>query len=238
MKISFSEALWNRYNSQRTPVIPDLKMRSPAEGNLQQGSDPVDLARALAAAGAPALSVVTEPRHFGGSPDLLAKIRQAVALPILRKDFIVNRDQLQESADLGANAVLLIASLLKARQLLKLVEDSLQLGLEPLVETHNGAEILAVKALKLRMLGINNRNIMQLEMDDGGVGNTEKLTGLVEPGVLIISESSLLSLQDVKRAAAAGAHAVLIGTAILKADDPVKMYRTLSEIEEKSHDEG
>jgi indole-3-glycerol phosphate synthase len=114
----------------------------------------------------------------------------------------------------------------------------LQLGLEPLVETHNGAEILAVKALKLRMLGINNRNIMQLEMDDGGVGNTEKLTGLVEPGVLIISESSLLSLQDVKRAAAAGAHAVLIGTAILKADDPVKMYRTLSEIEEKSHDEG
>ncbi|MDD2421325.1 MAG: indole-3-glycerol-phosphate synthase [Heliobacteriaceae bacterium] len=230
----YSTALWNQYHSGKIPVIPDIKSRSPGEGDLLQGRDPVKLAKALAAAGAPVLSVVTEPRYFGGSPELLRRIVQATSLLILRKDFINKREQLQESVELGASAVLLIASMLGRKKLFKLIEDALMLGLEPLVETHNEAEILSVNELNLTMIGINNRNIVELEMDDGSVSNTERLAGLIGAEVLAVSESSISSSTDVQRAIAAGAHAVLVGTAILQAKDPVVMYRGLSEAGIKS----
>jgi len=227
----FSTALWNKYHSGKIPVIPDIKSRSPQEGDLFQGRDPVEIAKALAAAGAPVLSVVTEQKYFAGSPELLFKIAQATSLPILRKDFINNREQLEESVNLGASAVLLIVSMLEKRQLINLIEDALRLGLEPLVETHSKAEILAVNELKLTMLGINNRNIVELEMDNGSVSTTEGLASFAGREVLIISESSISSPSDVQRAKNAGAHAVLVGTAILQAKDIVKMYHTLSEPE-------
>ncbi|MEA4924048.1 MAG: indole-3-glycerol-phosphate synthase [Syntrophomonadaceae bacterium] len=225
----YSAVLWNEYHSGKIPVIPDIKLRSPQAGNLIQGRNPGELAEALVAAGAPVLSVVTEPVYFGGSTDLLRLIVQAVSVPVLRKDFIKESEQVKESADLGARAVLLIAAMLERPQLFKLVEESLMLGLEPLVEAHNEAEIMSVKELELNMIGINNRSIVELEMDDGSVNTTEKLAGLIHPGSLIISESSISSSPDVQRAMAAGAHAVLVGTAILQAPDPAKMYRRLSE---------
>ncbi|HAG11475.1 MAG TPA: indole-3-glycerol-phosphate synthase TrpC [Desulfotomaculum sp.] len=225
----FSAALWRQYHSGKVPVIPDIKSRSPQEGGLLLERDPAAFARALAAAGAPAVSVVTEPEYFGGSTELLKRITQAVSLPVLRKDFINRRAQLEESVELGTAAVLLIASMLEKDQLAELVEDALTLGLEPLVETHTQAEIINANQLSLTMLGINNRNIVELELDGGNVGNTEKLTGLVRPDVLIISESSISSSEDVQRALRAGAHAVLVGTAILRAEDPPEMFRCLSE---------
>jgi len=225
----FSTALWNQYQSPKVPVIPDIKSRSPQEGDLLQGRDPVELAKDLAAAGAPVLSVVTEPEYFGGSPELLRRIALATSLPVLRKDFIHSRAQLQESVELGADAALLIASMLEKKQLWKLIEDAFSLGLEPLVETHEAAEIFSVNELNLTMIGINNRNIVRLEMDDGSVSTTEELVSLVRPEVLVISESSISSSADVQRAMAAGARAVLVGTAILRAKDPVEMYHTLSE---------
>jgi len=224
----YSTALWNQYHSGKIPVIPDIKSRSPQEGDLLGGRDPVAVAQALAAAGAPVLSVVTEPKHFGGSPELLRRVARATALPVLRKDFINSRAQLQESVDLGAAAVLLIASMLEREQLFKLVEDALLLGLEPLVETHEEAELIFANGLRLTMVGINNRNIVALELDDGTVGTTERLAGLARPEVLVISESSIAGPGDAQRAVAAGAHAVLVGTAILRAEDPVVMYRNLS----------
>jgi len=225
----YSTALWNKYYSGKIPVIPDIKSRSPQEGDLLQGRDPVKLAKTLEAAGAPVLSVVTEPSYFGGSPELLQRIAQTVSLPILRKDFINKLDQLQESIDLGASAVLLIASMLEKGQLFKLIEKAYMMGLEPLVETHDEAEIISVKDLNLTMIGINNRNIVELEMDNGSVGTTERLAGLIDSKVLVVSESSISSSTDVQRALAAGAHAVLVGTAILQAQDPAAMYRSLSE---------
>ncbi len=225
---NYSNALWSKYNSGRIPVIPDLKLRSPREGDLLQGRDPVEIARVLAAAGAPVLSVVTEPVHFGGTPQLLHRIVQATSLPVLRKDFINNTEQLLESLELGASAVLLIASMLEKEQLLKLIEEAFQLGLEPLVETHNREEIDSIKELQLSMIGINNRDIVNLEMDDGSIQTTEELMGLASPGALVISESSISTPLDVERASAAGAHAVLVGTAILQARDPVEMYQCLS----------
>jgi Indole-3-glycerol phosphate synthase len=227
---NFSDTLWNVYHSGIRPVIPDIKLRSPQAGDLMQGRDPVEYARTLAAAGAPVLSVVTEPVYFDGSTELLRLIVQNVSVPVLRKDFIATSAQLQESADLGARAVLLIASMLERPKLFKLVEKSLQLGLEPLVETHNEAEIAVVQELHLNMIGINNRSIVELEMDAGNVSTTEKLAGLINPRTLIISESSISSPADVQRALRAGTHAVLVGTAILQARDPAEAYRRLSQV--------
>ncbi|MGI5881062.1 MAG: indole-3-glycerol-phosphate synthase [Syntrophomonadaceae bacterium] len=225
----FSTALWDKYHSGTIPVIPDIKTSSPGEGDLLQGRDPVELARTLESVGAPAISVVTEPQYFGGSLKLLQQVARAVSIPILRKDFINNRTQLSESIDLGAAAVLLIAAMLQKDQLFKLVEEAWQLGLEPLVEIHNETELAVVSELRLPLLGINNRNIVELETDDGNVTTTERLAGLVQPGTLIISESSITDPEDVNRAITAGTHAVLVGTALMQADDMAEMFRDLSE---------
>ena len=226
----FSGALWQHCRTGRLPVIPDIKARSPAEGDLLRGRQPVEYARTLAAAGAPVLSVVTEPRYFGGALQSLEMIAASIPLPVLRKDFIDHEDQLMESRDAGAAAVLLIAARLERRRLFKLIEAALGMGLEPLVEIHRPEEITGLRALGLSMLGINNRDINALEMDGGSVHTTERLAGLVPPGCLLISESSLSTPDDVRWASMAGAQAVLVGTALLQADDPAVMYKRLSEV--------
>lgn len=224
-----SVALWNKRSTGKIPVITDIKIKSPGEGDLILGRDPVLLARSLEEAGVPMISVVTETENYGGSSQLLCKIAKAVSVPILRKDFISRREQLMETVEIGASGVLLIASMLEKNQLFKLVEDSLSLGLEPLVETHNETEIISVSELNLTFLGINNRNIIELETDDGNVNTTEKLAALASKGALLVSESSISTKADVSRAIAAGAHAVLVGTAILKSKDPVQTYKNFSE---------
>ncbi|MBB6444953.1 indole-3-glycerol-phosphate synthase [Bacillus benzoevorans] len=222
-----TSALWKEYQLGRVPVIPDMKRRSPGEGDLMFGRNPVETAKHLEEAGAPVISVVTEAEHYGGSLDLLREISHAVSVPILRKDFIKTKEQLQESAEYGASGVLLISSILENEQLCQLIEEAKELGLEPLVETHDEAEILAVRDLNLSFIGINNRNIIQWEMDDGNVNTTETLAGLVPPGAFLLSESSISSPDDVIRAAKAGAHGVLVGTAIHRAADPPACYQNL-----------
>ena len=223
-----STALRNQYQAGITPVIPDIKCKSPGEGDLLRGRDPVAIAKRLAEAGVPMLSVVTEREHFGGSEKLLERIAESTGIPVLRKDFITTRKHLLETLDIGAQGVLLIASMLEKQQLFRLFEEAVMLGLEPLVETHSREEILSISGLDLTFLGINNRNIQEWELDGGDVGTTEELAGLVSPGTLVVSESSISSPGDVKRALKAGAHAVLVGTAILQAADEVEMYRSLS----------
>jgi len=225
-----STALWNKRRKGRVPVITDIKIKSPGEGDLILARDPVLLAENLEAAGVPVISVVTEVEHYGGSPELLYNIAKVVSVPILRKDFIDNRDQLKETVEIGASGVLLIASMLEKNQLFKLVEESLFLGLEPLVETHNEAEMTLARELNPTFLGINNRNIIELETDNGNVNTTEKLAALASKEALLVSESSISSKEDVSRAISAGAHAVLIGTAILKSKDPVQTYKNFSEL--------
>ncbi len=219
--------LWEQYYQGMIPVIPDIKCKSPQEGDLLKGRDPVALAKDLSAAGAPLISVVTEKEHFGGSPQLLQSIARAVSLPILRKDFITTREQLLESADLGAGGVLLIVSMLEKKQLFKLVEETLALGMEPLLETHDEDEIKIANELAPTFVGINNRKIADWEMDEGTVSTTEKLAKLVSSEAFVLSESSFSSPAEVLRAKAAGAHGVLIGTAILQAEGPVRKYREL-----------
>lgn len=220
--------LWKRYNSGLVPVITDIKCKSPGEGDLLMGRDPVELAKSFSLAGVPVISVVTENEHYGGSPDLLYKIAKAVSVPILRKDFIKTKEELRETVDIGASAALLICSMLKKDQLFMLIEESLKLGLEPLVETHSEAEIANVRSLDLTFIGINNRNIVEFEVDDGNVNTTEKLAGMISSSAMLVSESSISSPEDVERAIASGAHSVLVGTAILKSQDPVEMFKRLS----------
>ena len=223
----FSSAVIGENNRGYAAVIPDIKCISPKEGDLLRGRDPVETAKYLAGCGAPVLSVVTERERFGGSPELLRDIVKNVGIPVLRKDFITHEHMLEETAELGAAAVLLICALTDEKNLRLLYEKSIKLGLEPFVEVCTAAEMETAKKLDARLLGINNRNITALETDNGDVSRTVALAANAPPGALLVSESGILLPGDVKLAVSAGANAVLVGTALWRADDMGLTYRSL-----------
>jgi len=210
------------------PVIPDIKLRSPKEGDLLGARSPVDYALSLKEAGAPALSVVTETKLFDGSAELLRRVAEATGLPVLRKDFIKTADQVRLTADLGAAAILLIVSMLDERTLNLLFETALKAGLEPLVETHSAQEIELANRLQPSFVGINNRDILRMECDGGTVSKTAELAGKIRPGAVILSESAISGTEDVRRAIRSGADAVLVGTALLKAKDATALFKEMT----------
>ena len=259
----FSGAIMSENARGYVAVIPDIKRKSPKEGDLLRGRDPAEAARRLAGFGAPVLSVVTEKENYGGSPELLRWIVRAVDVPVLRKDFITSEDMLKETADLGAAAVLLICAVIcgdgmlgktgetgksgmigetresgmpgktgRLGKLEKLYESALRLGLEPLVEVHTAEEmelaaaLVAPGASGARLIGINNRDILRLERDDGNSARTAALAAHAPAGSLIISESGIMSPEDAIAAAAAGANALLIGTALWQASNLERAYRS------------
>ena len=226
----FSEALKKRGDQGYFPVIPDIKCRSPKEGDLLQGRDPVEAAAVLAKAGAPVLSVVTESVHFGGSLRLLEDVVRETGLPVLRKDFIKEKADLYQTKEAGASAILLICSMLEENTLKELYRGALQIGLEPLVEAHNGEELLMAERLGARLIGINNRNILALEKDGGTVASTQQLSAHKPPGSFLISESGILKEGDVQLARLAGADAVLVGTALWQAPDMAAAYQSFSRL--------
>ncbi|MGI6201086.1 MAG: indole-3-glycerol-phosphate synthase [Christensenellales bacterium] len=209
------------------PVIPDFKRVSPKEGPLFAGRDPISWARQLERAGAPALSVVTEQAHFGGSMALLADICAAVSIPVLRKDFITGPDDLDATTAAGAQAILLICACLPRDLLARLYRAALDRGLEPLVEAHTPEELDFAGQLGAELVGLNNRDILDLERDGGSVSTTESLAARKPAGALLVSESGILTPRDVRAAMRAGADAVLVGTAIWRAGDPEAAYRAL-----------
>ena len=226
----FSSAILSENERGFTAVIPDIKCFSPKEGDLLLGRDPVETAKYLADLGAPVLSVVTEKSNFGGSPELLRDIVNAVkhaGVPVLRKDFITTEEQLIETARLGAAAVLLICAITDEENLRALYGKAIQLGLEPFVEVCTKEELEFAKKLGAKLIGINNRNIVTLELDAGNPSRTTDLAAGMPQGALLVSESGILSRDDAKLAAAAGANAVLVGTALWKAHDMGAMYQSL-----------
>ena len=223
----FSQSLRDCRRAGLAPVIPDFKLASPEHGPLFSGRDPVAAARELAAAGAPALSVVTEGQNFGGSPALLEQIAGAVDLPVLRKDFLTTPQEIRQTARLGAAAVLLICACLEPGTLRALYDAALEAGLEPLVEAHSPQQLALAAQLGAKLVGINNRDILALERDGGGVETTQRLAAAKPAGALLVSESGLNGPGDVAAALAAGADAALVGTAIWKAPHPVAFYRSL-----------
>ena len=224
----FSEAILEARKSGRVPVIVDIKPVSPRDGNLLKQRNPLDLGRSVKAAGACAVSVVTESGHFGGSIGMLREVVRSCELPVLQKDFFSETSQVIESYEAGASAFLLIMATTSDAVAQKLYRKGRQLGMEAVVEIHTAEELKRALKLEPTIIGINNRDIQRLELDAGDVGITENLAHAVPEEIVTISESSLLSRDDVQRAIKAGADAVLIGTAVLQADDLAACMKDLT----------
>jgi indole-3-glycerol phosphate synthase len=203
--------------ADRLNVIAECKRRSPSRGVLRADYDAVGIAREYADAGAAAISVLTEPTFFDGSPDDLARVADAVRLPVLRKDFIVSDYQLLEARAAGAAAVLLIASALPVPELQRLSREANALGLDTLVEVHDRRELDAAVAAGARIIGVNNRNLRTLAVD---VGVSEALIAHVPPDVVAVSESGLRSSADLVRLQTLGYRAFLVGERLMAVEHP------------------
>ena len=188
-----------------------MVFRNYAPGGDVTGNDTAEVARWLEKSGVLGLSVVTESKHFGGSLDLLRTIVKAVSIPVLRKDFIRSEDDLYETLDCGAKGVLLICS--TTDNIGALHEKALSIGLKPVVEVHTQDEMRQAGLIGARIIGINNKDITALERDGGSVALTLELLKTAPKGAFIISESGISSKEEAQKALAAGANAVLIGTA-------------------------
>lgn len=205
-------------------LIAEIKRASPSRGDFGLALPAEELAAGYRRGGARAISVLTEEDHFRGSVADLRAVRQAVDLPVLRKDFIIDRWQLFETRLLPADAVLLIAALLPGKQLAEFLKICQALELDALVETHSAEEVKRALTAGAKIIGINNRDLHTFKID---LALTERLAGLIPPGVLLVSESGLTTTSDVSRAASAGAKAVLVGEALVRAADPVEAARML-----------
>ncbi len=225
--MNFLNALIEAKNRKQNIVIPDIKCFSPKEGDLMAGRNPVDYAKTLVSAGAPVLSVVTEEKEFGGSLKILKDIADAVDVPILRKDFIHTKEDLIETKEYGASAILLMCSCLEKDELKYLYEEALKIGLDPFVETHVKEDFDSVNELGAKLVGINNRDITVLERDNGDVNNTLSLAKYVPEDSFLVTESSIKNPDEVRAAIAAGADAALVGTAILKAEYTANFYKMM-----------
>lgn len=212
-------------------VIAEIKRASPSKGVLRTDLDPAKQARLYAEAGAAAISVLTEPRHFLGSLDDLRAVRKALdagghPVPILRKDFVIDDYQLVEARLAGADAVLLIAAALDDAELAHLFHAGRELGLTPLVEVHNEAELRRVLPLHPPLVGINNRDLRTFQVD---LATTARLCPLIPPACTIVAESGIRDAEDMRRLAGWGVKAVLIGEALVRAKNPGALLAELRE---------
>ena len=205
-------------------LIAEVKKASPSRGVLKDDLDPVALATAYARHGADAISVLTDEKYFQGHLDLLAAIRARVTVPLLRKDFTIDEWQLWESRAAGADAVLLIVSILDAARLAGLLATAKGLGLAALVECHTAAEVDTALGAGCRILGINNRNLATFETR---IETTLDLLPMIPPGPIVISESGFFTGDQVRRVVQAGARAVLVGEGLVKADDTAAKIKEL-----------
>jgi indole-3-glycerol phosphate synthase len=198
-------------------VIAECKRRSPGAGEIRPGLDPAALARSYEAAGAKALSVLTDARYFGGSLADLAEARAATTIPALRKDFTIDPLHVLEARAAGADAVLLIARLLDDGALASLQSLARELGMSVLVEAHDASEVERALDAGAATLGINNRDLATFTTD---LDLTLRLLEEVGPEVVVVSESGIRSRDDVALLATAGVDAVLVGETLLRAPDP------------------
>lgn len=208
-------------------IIAEIKRRSPSKGVLDEMLDAEARAADYAAAGAAALSVLTEPSEFGGSLDDLIAVRGAVSVPLLRKDFIVDEIQLLEARAAGASAVLLIARALPPDQFFALAAGARALGLDVLLEVRDEGELERALGVPDGVIGINNRNLETLAIDDE---ISARLLRCVPPSRIAVYESGVRDADGVRRAAALGADAVLVGSALSIASDPRDAVRALTGI--------
>ena len=206
-------------------VIAEVKRRSPSRGDLNPGLVASELAAAYERGGAAAISVLTEPSHFRGFPADLSDVAATVALPVLRKDFVVHEIQILESRALGASAVLLIARALEPRALARLIAAARAHGIEPLVEVRTRGELARALDGGAHMIGVNARDLETLAVDPNV---PLELLAQVPGGIIAIAESGISDRAGVEAVARAGADAVLVGSALSTARDPERSVRGLA----------
>jgi len=206
-------------------VVAEIKRRSPSQGAIRPDLDPVAHARAYAHGGAVAISVLTDEAHFGGSLEDLSRVARAVALPVLRKDFIIDELQILEARAAGASAVLLIVRVLTPDRLKALAAAAASQGLGTLVEVHTAAELEAALAVRPTAVGVNARDLGTFTVDLRGA---EGIVAQVPAEIPVVAESGIEGRGDVERLAAAGADFVLVGTSLARRSDPQTAVRALT----------
>lgn len=204
-------------------LIAEIKPRSPSEGVLYKGNL-VELAKTYQSAGADAISVLTDEKFFGGSAELFRKVKKAVKVPLLRKDFIISEAQIIESLLLGADALLLITGLVDPKQLKKLIKLSLLLGLAPVLEITSAQELKKALNAGAQIIGVNSRDLKTLKTNKG---RALKILRKIPKNKISLFFSAIANYQDVKEAEKAGARGVLVGTSILQADNTAAKIREL-----------
>jgi indole-3-glycerol phosphate synthase len=205
-------------------LIAECKKASPSKGLLVRDYDPARLARTYERAGARAISVLTDARHFQGSLEDLRDVKEAVRVPVLRKDFIFDPYQVYEARAAGADAVLLIAAVLGDGDLGELLALTHRLGMTALVEVHTETEVGRVLPMGPKVIGVNNRDLQTFEVD---FGLAARLRALIPAEIAVVGESGLRTPEDVKTMAAAGVDAVLVGETLLRSKDVAGATRAL-----------
>jgi indole-3-glycerol phosphate synthase len=206
-------------------IIAEHKRRSPSAGVIREGATVEDVVRAYERGGAAALSILTEPFHFGGSLDDLSEAHRATGLPVLRKDFIVDRYQLYEAAAAGADAVLLIVAALEPDELDGLLREAWELDLDALVEVHDERELEIALDVEADVLGLNNRDLSDFSVD---LERTYELLSDVPAGKTVVSESGFSTREQLDELERVGIDAVLIGETFMRARDLEQAVRDLA----------
>jgi Indole-3-glycerol phosphate synthase len=213
----FAQAIADKIAAGKPAVIAEIKKASPSRGVLRERFVPAEIASTYAAHGAACLSVLTDVQFFQGSHDHLRQARAACALPVLRKDFIIDPYQIVSARALGADCVLLIVAALDRARLQELEACAIELGMDVLVEVHDADELETALALKTPLLGINNRNLRTFETT---LQTTLELLPRIPDGKCVVTESGIMQPDDVKRMREHGVHAFLVGEAFMRAPDP------------------
>jgi indole-3-glycerol phosphate synthase len=203
-------------------LIAECKKASPSKGLLVRNYDPVELAKTYAKAGACAISVLTDARHFQGSLEHLRDVKEVVKVPVLRKDFIFDPYQVYEARVAGADAVLLITAVLSDTDLRDLLQLTHKLGMNALIEVHTQAELERVLLLGPRIIGVNNRNLQTFEVD---FANTARLRRLIPDDIVVVGESGLKTADDVRQMRDIGVDAILVGETLVKSKNIAQAVR-------------
>jgi indole-3-glycerol phosphate synthase len=220
----FGRTLMDHVNLHRVALIAEIKKASPSGGLIRPDFEPASLAQAYMAGGATCLSVLTDQKYFMGEPDHLKAARAAVPLPVLRKDFILDRWQVYESRAMGADCILLILAALSDDQARELEELARALDMDVLAEVHDEAELHRALGLQTPLIGINNRNLKTLKID---IQTSIELAPQVPPDRFLIAESGIRDAADVKRLIEAGLQCYLVGESLMRQADVAQAVRDL-----------